>query len=153
MTDTTLYPPKPADVPLDLTRPDAAYRGRVAAMIGGLFAFLVLYLVIIALAGAVALALFGDPHAPLRRAGESSCSWSSSSAGRRPPGCSACSSSRGCSRAGGPSGPGTSPSTRPTTRAVRLHPPGLPGHRVAGPGRRVYASPDVNAAVIYDTSS
>ena len=47
MTDTTLYPPRPADVPPDLTRPDAAYRGRVAAMIGGLFIFLVLYLVFV----------------------------------------------------------------------------------------------------------
>ena len=61
MTDTTLYPPRPADVPPDLTRPDAAYRGRVAAMTGGLFVFLVLYLVIIALAGLVAYGLLLIP--------------------------------------------------------------------------------------------
>lgn len=38
MPPATLYPPAPADVPPDLTRPDAAYRGRVLAMVGGLFA-------------------------------------------------------------------------------------------------------------------
>ena len=69
MTDTTLYPPRPADVPPDLTRPDAAYRGRVAAMIGGLVAFLILYLVVIALAGLVAYLLLMWPLPNMRGKG------------------------------------------------------------------------------------
>ena len=58
MTDiATLYPPAPAEVPPEITRLDSAYRGRVAAMIGGLFVFLLLYLIIISLAGLGALRL------------------------------------------------------------------------------------------------
>src|SRR5918993_871281 len=62
MTDiATLYPPAPPSVPPDLTRPDRAYRNRVAAMVGGLFVFLVPYLVVIALAGLVAYWLLTFP--------------------------------------------------------------------------------------------
>lgn len=43
----SFYPPTPTSVPADLTRLDRAYRTRVAAMIGGLFTFLVLYLLLI----------------------------------------------------------------------------------------------------------
>ena len=58
MTETVpLYPAGPTDVPPEITRIDRAYRQRVAAMIGGLFVFLLLYLIIIALAGLVAYLL------------------------------------------------------------------------------------------------
>ncbi len=60
-----LYPPEPADVPPDLTRPDSAYRGRVIAMIGGLFAFLLLYLVIILGSGWLAYFLLSRPEGGL----------------------------------------------------------------------------------------
>lgn len=50
----SLYPPAPADVPADITKLPSAYRGRVVAMIGGLFVFLLLYLAIICAAGAIA---------------------------------------------------------------------------------------------------
>jgi Zn-dependent protease with chaperone function len=53
----TLYPPTPAGVSPDITRPDSAYRSRVVAMVGGLFAFMLLYLIVIALAGLVAYLL------------------------------------------------------------------------------------------------
>lgn len=46
-----LYPPAPADVPPELTQPDSAHRLRIVAMIGGLFSFLFVYLAIIAAAG------------------------------------------------------------------------------------------------------
>ncbi|MBO0698619.1 MAG: M48 family metalloprotease [Zavarzinella sp.] len=45
------YPPGPTDVPRGLTRPGLDYRLRVAAMIGGLFLFLALYLALIGWAG------------------------------------------------------------------------------------------------------
>src|SRR5262245_55887448 len=61
MATDALYPPGPANVPPEITRLDSAYRWRVVAMIGGLFAFLLLYLVIIALAGLVALGLLLIP--------------------------------------------------------------------------------------------
>jgi Zn-dependent protease with chaperone function len=51
------YPPAPANVPEEITRLDPAYRKRVAAMIGGLFLFLLLYFVIISLAGLFAIVL------------------------------------------------------------------------------------------------
>jgi Zn-dependent protease with chaperone function len=57
----TLYPPAPANVSPDIARVDRAYRSRVAAMIGGLFVFLLLYLVVIALAGLVAYWLLSLP--------------------------------------------------------------------------------------------
>src|SRR5262245_3101628 len=67
MTDiAALYPPAPAAVPSDLTRPDRAYRGSVTAMIGGLFLFLVLYLVVIAIAGLVAFWLLSLPAPEVR---------------------------------------------------------------------------------------
>ena len=48
MTDS-LYPPTPAGVPPELTRPHPAYRRRVAAMIAGLFVFLMFYIGLIVL--------------------------------------------------------------------------------------------------------
>jgi Zn-dependent protease with chaperone function len=54
MATADLYPPAPANVPADLTRLDAGYRLRVVAMIGGLFLFLLLYLVFVVAAGLVA---------------------------------------------------------------------------------------------------
>src|SRR5262245_12037549 len=51
MTETDLYPPNPTGVPRRLTRPGFDYLVRVAAMIGGLFFFLALYLGLIAFAG------------------------------------------------------------------------------------------------------
>jgi Zn-dependent protease with chaperone function len=53
-TIDALYPPAPANVPAEITRLDSAYRLRVIAMIGGLFLFLVLYLIFIAAAGLLA---------------------------------------------------------------------------------------------------
>jgi len=47
---SNLYPTAPFGIPPELTRPDARYRLRVAAMIAGLFAFLLFYLSLIALA-------------------------------------------------------------------------------------------------------
>jgi Zn-dependent protease with chaperone function len=64
-----LYPPAPADVPANLTRPDAAYRLRVVAMIGGLFLFLLLYLVFIAAAGLLAYWLVTLPVSDTTRRG------------------------------------------------------------------------------------
>jgi Zn-dependent protease with chaperone function len=54
MLTDALYPPAPAQVPAEITRLDSAYRLRVVAMIGGLFVFLLIYLVFIALAGLLA---------------------------------------------------------------------------------------------------
>lgn len=56
-----LYPPTPTDVPPAITRLDSAYRWRVVAMIGGLFAFLLIYLIIILLAGLAGLAFLLFP--------------------------------------------------------------------------------------------
>src|SRR5262249_58482031 len=56
-----LYPAGPTDVPPEITRIDRAYRLRVAAMIGGLFVFLLLYLIIMALAGLLAYFLLTLP--------------------------------------------------------------------------------------------
>jgi hypothetical protein len=50
MTDAPLYPPNPTGVPRSLTRPGFDYLVRVAGMIGGLFAFLLIYLGLIAFA-------------------------------------------------------------------------------------------------------
>ena len=47
----SFYPPGPTEVPRRLTRVPLGYRVRVAAMIAGLFAFLLLYLALIAFAG------------------------------------------------------------------------------------------------------
>lgn len=40
----SLYPPSPANVPPDLTRPSGDYRLRVFVVLVSLFAFLLLYL-------------------------------------------------------------------------------------------------------------
>jgi Zn-dependent protease with chaperone function len=61
MATDALYPPPPAHVPAEVTRLDSAYRLRVVAMIGGLFLFLLLYLVLIALAGLLAYWLLAVP--------------------------------------------------------------------------------------------
>ena len=62
MTDS-LYPPTPAGISPELTRPHPAYRRRVAAMIAGLFVFLVVYVGLVALSGvfAVWIAFIPDP--------------------------------------------------------------------------------------------
>ncbi len=57
MSAPALYPPAPVPVPPEITRLPAAYRLRVVAMIGGLFLFLILYLVLVALAGLLAYVL------------------------------------------------------------------------------------------------
>jgi Zn-dependent protease with chaperone function len=64
MASDDLYPPAPANVPREITRLDGAYRVRVLAMITGLFAFLLLYLVIIAVAGLIGygLVIMPLPH-------------------------------------------------------------------------------------------
>jgi Zn-dependent protease with chaperone function len=54
MATAALYPPAPANVPAEITRVGSAYRLRVLAMIGGLFLFLLLYLVFVAVAGLLA---------------------------------------------------------------------------------------------------
>jgi hypothetical protein len=56
-TAPPFYPPPPAGVPADLTRPDAAYRSRVAAMTLGL----VFYLAVIAAVSYLAYKLFTLP--------------------------------------------------------------------------------------------
>src|SRR5262245_58721463 len=61
MAVDSLYPPAPPDVPPEVTRLDGGYRLRVLAMIGGLFLFLLLYLIIIALAGLLAYGLLLIP--------------------------------------------------------------------------------------------
>lgn len=61
MATNALYPPAPANVPAEITRLDSAYRLRVVAMIGGLFAFLLLYLLFIAITGLVAYWLLALP--------------------------------------------------------------------------------------------
>lgn len=66
MTTEVLYPPAPANVPTEITRLDSAYRLRVVAMIGGLFLFLLLYLLFIALAGLLAYWLVSLPLPDLR---------------------------------------------------------------------------------------
>ena len=64
MATDSLYPPAPAGVPAELTRLPSAYRLRVLAMIGGLFLFLLLYCVFIAVAGLLAywLLIVPLPH-------------------------------------------------------------------------------------------
>jgi Zn-dependent protease with chaperone function len=64
-----LYPPAPANVPPEITRLDSAYRLRVVAMIGGLFLFLLLYLLVIALAGLLAYGLLILPLPDIRGRG------------------------------------------------------------------------------------
>lgn len=54
MAPDDLYPPAPSNVPADLTRPAGAYRLRVVAMIAGLFGFVLLYLAFVVLAGTAA---------------------------------------------------------------------------------------------------
>jgi Zn-dependent protease with chaperone function len=61
MTTESFYPPAPAQVPSQITRLDAAYRWRVLAMVAGLFAFLFLYLVFVAAAGLLAYGLIIMP--------------------------------------------------------------------------------------------
>ena len=51
MASEIFYPPSPVGVPPEITRLDVAYRGRVVAMIGGLFLFLLIYLAFIVLVG------------------------------------------------------------------------------------------------------
>ena len=69
MATDLLYPPAPANVPAGLTRPDSAYRLRVLAMIAGLFLFLVLYLAFIAAAGLLAYWLATLPMPDIRGRG------------------------------------------------------------------------------------
>src|SRR5882724_10729268 len=69
MAVDALYPPGPANVPPKITRIDGAYRLRVVAMIGGLFVFLLLYLVFIAAAGLLAYGLLVMPLADVRGRG------------------------------------------------------------------------------------
>jgi Zn-dependent protease with chaperone function len=57
MPRDTLYPPTPDNVPEEITALDNSYRLRVVGMIGGLFLFLLLYLFIILLAGLFVLGL------------------------------------------------------------------------------------------------
>jgi Zn-dependent protease with chaperone function len=57
MATDSLYPPAPANVPPEITRLGSAYRLRVLAMIVGLFLFLLLYLFFIAVAGLLAYGL------------------------------------------------------------------------------------------------
>ena len=61
MPATDLYPPAPAGVPANFTRPSAAYRRRTAAVLAGLFGFLVLYLALIAAACYAAFWLLQHP--------------------------------------------------------------------------------------------
>lgn len=61
MSIDRLYPPTPAGVPPDLTRPDGSYRLQVAAMIAGLFGFLALYLLLVTAAGLLAYWLVALP--------------------------------------------------------------------------------------------
>ncbi len=56
-----LYPPAPAGVPADLSRPTAAYRSQAAAMILGLVLFAVFYLALISAIGYGAYWLFKTP--------------------------------------------------------------------------------------------
>lgn len=53
----SLYPPSPPQVPADLLRLGLAYRGRVVAMLASLFLVLVVYLAFFAAAGALAYVL------------------------------------------------------------------------------------------------
>lgn len=54
MSSVALYPPAPRNVPGEVTQLDPAYRGRVITMIASLFFFLVLYLLFVAAAGLLA---------------------------------------------------------------------------------------------------
>lgn len=54
MSPDSLYPPAPTNLPADLTRPAGAYRLRVVAMIAGLFAFVLVYLAFVVSAGLAA---------------------------------------------------------------------------------------------------
>jgi Zn-dependent protease with chaperone function len=67
MPADALYPPAPPAVPREITRIDAAYRRGVVAMIAGLFAFLLLYLAIIAAAAWVGYAILDLPTPDDRR--------------------------------------------------------------------------------------
>src|SRR5262245_17530105 len=69
MAATAFYPPAPADVPTDITRPGNAYRVRVLAMIAGLFLFLLLYVVFVAVAGLLAYWLVAFPIHQMRGRG------------------------------------------------------------------------------------
>jgi Zn-dependent protease with chaperone function len=66
MTTEVLYPPAPANVPAEITRLDSAYRLRVVAMIGGLVLFLLLYLLFVVLASLLAYWLLSLPLPDLR---------------------------------------------------------------------------------------
>lgn len=68
-TIDALYPPAPSNVPAEITRLDNAYRHRVIAMIGGLFLFLLLYLLFIAAAGWLAYWLLMMPMPEVRGKG------------------------------------------------------------------------------------
>jgi Zn-dependent protease with chaperone function len=65
----SLYPPAPSHVPADVARLPGGYRWRVAAMIGGLFLFLLLYVVLIVLAGLAAYGLLVLPVPDIRGKG------------------------------------------------------------------------------------
>src|SRR5262249_600171 len=61
MSATDLYPPAPEGVPENFTRPSTAYQMRTFAVLGSLFLFLLVYLVLIA---AVAYAGWWLAHTP-----------------------------------------------------------------------------------------
>jgi Zn-dependent protease with chaperone function len=69
MAIDALYPPAPTKVPPEITRLDSAYRLRVVAMIGGLFLFLILYLIFVAVAGLLAYWLVLLPVPDIRGRG------------------------------------------------------------------------------------
>lgn len=61
MAPDDLYPPAPSNLPAELTRPAGAYRLRVAAMIAGLFGFVLLYMAFVVAAGMAAYWLLTLP--------------------------------------------------------------------------------------------
>ena len=61
MLAPSLYPPNPANVPPEVTRLESGYRFRVVAMIASLFLFLLLYLLFLAVAGLLAYWLLALP--------------------------------------------------------------------------------------------
>src|SRR5262245_16353955 len=69
MATDALYPPAPANVPAAVTQVENAHRLRVVAMIGGLFLFLLIYLLFVAVAGMLAYWLLVMPLPNLRGKG------------------------------------------------------------------------------------
>lgn len=146
-----LYPPAPAGVPADLTRPTAAYRSQAALMILGLVLFAVFYLGVIGGVGYAAYKLFTIK--PL--IGEGRGGWVPAAlqyGGGVSLGLLTLFLVKGLFKG----------RKAERTAHVELKPVDHPElfaliRRVytdadAPPPRRVYASPDVNAALIYSTS-